>query len=190
MIRLFAGAGLLLLLAACGGGAISEALPTPAPDSWGWRAHLAIITSAFADGGAIPDRYSCEGEDISPVLEWNAAPPGIETFTLMMADLDAPGGIWVHWVVFNIPGDSIGLPQNQPRGDELPGGGMHGKNSWGNIEYGGPCPPGGSAHSYRFMLYGVDSSLDLSAGASRQQVEEALSGHVLAQSMLTGTYQR
>ena len=107
-----------------------------------------------------------------------------------MFDPDAPGGIWVHWVVFNIPGDSIGLPENQPRGGELPGGGVHGKNSWGNIEYGGPCPPGGSAHSCRFMLYGVDSSLDLSAGASRQHVGDALSGQVLAQGMLTGTYGR
>ena len=151
---------------------------------------LALTTTAFADGGAIPDLHSCDGEDISPALSWTGAPPGAETFTVIMDDPDAPGGTWVHWIVFNIPGEKLDLSENQPKADRLPGGGVHGKNSWGNSEYGGPCPPGGPAHTYRFFLYAVDTSLELPAGASRQRVGAALSGHVLAEGRLTGTFGR
>ena len=188
--RLLAGTILLGALAACGGGAISKPLPTPAPVSGSTPVPLALSTGAFPDAGEIPVRYSCDGDDISPDLSWNAAPTGTETFTVIMDDPDAPGGTWVHWMAFNIPGDKLGLSENQPKADRMPGGGLHGKNSWGNSEYGGPCPPGGPGHTYRFFLYAVDTSLDLPAGASRQQVGEALSGHVLAEGRLAAIYGR
>ncbi len=107
-----------------------------------------------------------------------------------MDDPDAPGGTWVHWVLFNVPGDMPGLPEDQPTTPELPSGGVQGRNSWGNTGYGGPCPPEGRAHTYRFFLYAVDGALDLPAGATKQELLAALEGHILAESVLTGTYQR
>jgi Raf kinase inhibitor-like YbhB/YbcL family protein len=107
-----------------------------------------------------------------------------------MDDPDAPGGTWTHWVVFNIPGNSLALDENQPKIPQLPDGGVQGSNSWGNIGYGGPCPPAGPAHGYRFFIYAVDTSFDLPAGASRQQVADALAGHIVAENMITRTYGR
>ena len=149
-----------------------------------------MSTSAFSAGGPIPPRYSCDGDDISPALSWGPAPEGAESLVLIMDDPDAPGKIWDHWVVFNIPTGILGLAEAQPKGDQLAVGGVHGKNSWGKKEYGGPCPPSGSPHTYRFFLYAVDTTLDLSAGASKQRVLEAIDGHIVAESMLTGTYER
>ena len=115
---------------------------------------------------------------------------GTETFVLVMDDPDAPRGVWDHWVVFNIPVAVLELEEGQPKAGRLPGGGVHGKNSWGNTEYGGPCPPGGPAHTYRFFLYAVDTALDLPVGASKAQVLEAIEGRILEESLLTGSYGR
>jgi len=203
----FAAPALLLAIAACGGSA-ATATPLPVPaatptlvaaagvtlasDAAGGGAAASFIlgTTAFPDAGSIPDRYSCEGEDISPDLFWGAAPQGTESFVIVVDDPDAPGKVWDHWVVFNIPATTLGLEENQPNTPQLPGGGVHGKNSWGDTEYGGPCPPGGPDHTYRFFLYAVDSVLDLPVGASKQQVLDALEGHIVAESRLTGTYGR
>ena len=152
--------------------------------------NLVLTSPAFADGEEIPVRYTCDGEDISPALSWTTIPPGTETFLIIVDDQDAPGGRWTHWVVFNIPGDSLGLDENQPKTSQLPSGGVQGRNSWGDIGYGGPCPPKGPAHEYRFFLYAVDTSLDLPVGAAREQVDEALAGHIVAEHWITGTYGR
>ncbi|GEM_PF-339291 len=151
---------------------------------------LALLTGAFANAGAIPLRYSCDGEDISPALSWTSPPPGTATFAIVMDDPDAPGGTWDHWVAFNIPAGSLELPEGQPATPQLPGGGVQGSNSWGDTGYGGPCPPTGPAHEYRFFLYALDSSLDLPAGASKGKVHGAMAGHILAESLLTGSYGR
>ena len=148
-----------------------------------------LHTTAFADGGEVPTRYSCDGEDISPQLSWSA-PPGTKSFALVVDDPDAPGGSWDHWVVFNIPADRLDLAEGQPQVPQLPGGGVHGKNSWGDSEYGGPCPPKGPAHEYRFFLFAVDTGLELSPGASTDEVLDALEGHIVAETMITGTYKR
>ena len=148
-----------------------------------------LRTTAFADGGDIPTRYSCDGEGISPQFSWSV-PLGTESFALVMDDPDAPGGTWDHWVVFDIPTDRLELEEGQPKVSRLPGGGVHGKNSWGDTEYGGPCPPNGPAHEYRFFLYALDTVLELQPGASKVEVLDALEGHVVAEAMITGTYQR
>ena len=161
------------------------AMPTPTPTP----APFVLSTTAFPSGGPIPARYTCEGTDLSPVLSWNTPPAGTQTFALVMDDPDAPGGTWDHWVVFNLPASVRELSESQPISPQLPNGGVQGRNTWGDIGYGGPCPPLGPAHTYRFNLYAVDGSLTLSAGASKQQLLSALTGRILAESLLTGTYQ-
>ena len=151
---------------------------------------LVLSTTAFSKAGPIPSKYSCEGKDISPGLSWSAAPEDTETFVVVMDDPDAPGGIWDHWVVFDIPAGTIGLDEGQPDAERLPGGGNHGKNSWGKTAYGGPCPPSGPAHTYRISLYAVDTALGLPAGASKEEVLNAIEGHIVAESMISGTYGR
>lgn len=151
---------------------------------------LSLAAADFSDGDAIPVRYSCEGEDISPALAWRGVPPGAETLVVIMDDPDAPRGTWEHWVVFNIPAALEGLEEAQPDTPQLPNGGVHGKNSWGDSAYGGPCPPSGPAHNYRFFLYAVAITLDLETGASKGDVLEAIDGHIVGESHLTGTFGR
>jgi hypothetical protein len=149
---------------------------------------LTLLTSAFPDAGAIPIRYTCDGENISPALSWASPPTGTETFAIIMNDPDAPGGTWDHRTVFNIPADTLELPEGRPATPQLPGGGAQGSNSWGETGYGGPCPPPGPAHVYRVFLYALDRSLDIPVGASKAEVLDALAGHILASNLLTGSY--
>ncbi len=151
---------------------------------------LVLAASAFSDGEQIPLRYSCDGEDISPSLAWSGVPEGTETLVVIMDDPDAPGGTWDHWVVFNIPAEVKGLEEAQPDTPQLPSGGVHGKNSWGDKAYGGPCPPRGPAHNYRFFLYAVDVTLELEVGASKKDVLAEIEGHIVGENLLTGTYAR
>lgn len=114
---------------------------------------------------------------------------GTQTFALVLHDPDAPAaGGWDHWVAYNIPASVRELPEGQPRTNSLPNGGLQGRNSWGSVGYGGPCPPTGPAHRYQFRLYAVDASLSLLAGATKAELLQALSGHVLAEAFLQGTY--
>jgi Raf kinase inhibitor-like YbhB/YbcL family protein len=167
----------------------SAATPERAPSTVA-PATFSLLTTAFPDAGPIPIRYSCDGEDISPALSWTSAPSGSATFAIVMDDPDAPGGTWDHWTVFNIPSGIFELPEGRPKTPQLPSGARQGSNSWGETGYGGPCPPAGPAHHYRFFLYALDRSLDLPAGASKGEVLEAMAGHILAESLLTGTYGR
>ncbi len=151
---------------------------------------LSISSTAFQEGESIPARYTCEGDDVSPLLRWDEPPRGTGSLALIMDDPDAPVGVFTHWVILNIPPDSRELPEALATQAELPGGARQGKNDFGRTGYGGPCPPPGRPHRYRFTLYALDQPLDLKAGASKKQVLEAMSGHILAQGQLTGTYQR
>ena len=150
---------------------------------------LELTSTAFSEGQPIPARYTCTGEDISPPLAWRGAPPGTQNFALIMDDPDAPGRTWVHWVVFNLSASTTGLPAAIRADDDLPGGALHGQNSWRRSDYGGPCPPSGT-HRYFFKLYALDTTLDLARGATKEQVLDALAGHVLAEGQLMGTYKR
>lgn len=151
---------------------------------------LAPSSPAFPEGGKIPARYTCDGQDVSPALTWDEPPVGTQSLALIVDDPDAPVGVWTHWVLFNLPSDSRELPEAVPSQEQLPSGALQGRNDFGNIGYGGPCPPPGGPHRYRFTLYALDQSLDLKTGASKKQVLDAMQGHILAQGQLTGTYER
>ena len=135
----------------------------------------------------IPINHTCDGEDLSPPLDWNQPPAGTQSFALIMDDPDAPGGTWVHWVLFNIPGDARSLLGNLPPDAQLSDGSIQGVNSFGRNDYGGPCPPSGT-HRYFFKLYALDTTLNLDESAGKEEVLAAMEGHVLAQSELMGTY--
>lgn len=151
---------------------------------------LSLSSIAFQDGERIPVKHTCEGQDISPPLMWSESPQGTQSLALILDDLDAPGGVFTHWVLFKILPDSRQLPEAIPTQAQLPSGALQGKNDFGRIGYGGPCPPPGRPHRYCFTLYALDRVLDLKAGVSKKQVLDAMQGHILAQGKLTGTYQR
>ena len=151
---------------------------------------LSVSSPVFQEGGRIPAKYTCEGQDTSPQLSWSEPPAGTQSFALITDDPDAPGGVFTHWVLFNIPSDSRGLPEAVTTQAELPTGALQGKNDFGRAGYGGPCPPPGRPHRYQFTIYAVNQSLELKAGVSKKQLINAIQGHILAQSQLTGIYQR
>ncbi len=177
----------IVLMAGCGGGE-NDFTPAPAEPERVVK-DMELTSNAFANGESVPARHSCDGEDISPSLEWSQPPQNTQSFTLICDDPDAPRGTWVHWVVFNLPSETRVLPEGVTSESGLPAGSLHGKNNWGDTEYGGPCPPGGT-HRYYFKLYALDTTLDLKTGAGKSDVLHAMDGHVLAQAELMGTYER
>ncbi|OQX51278.1 MAG: phosphatidylethanolamine-binding protein [Candidatus Aminicenantes bacterium 4484_214] len=150
---------------------------------------LELKSPVFEEGGWIPEKYTCDGENVSPPLEWNGLPDGTASLALICDDPDAPMGTWVHWVVFNIPPETNGLPENVPPERELRQGGRQGINDFRKIGYGGPCPPGGT-HRYYFKLYALDCSIDLLAGITKDNLVAAMEGHILEQAILMGRYSR
>jgi len=151
-----------------------------------------ILTSAaFKDGAPIPGKYTCDGGDVSPPLTWSGAPAGTRSVALIADDPDAPGGTWVHWVLYNLPVEVSELPENIAKVESLDlGGARQGRNDFRRPGYGGPCPPPGPAHRYFFKLYALDTRLELKAGAQKKDVEAALEGHALGSAQLMGTYAR
>jgi len=168
---------------------ISACGPEP-PSSKEGEMAITLTSVAFKEGGKIPVKYTCDGQDISPALEWGELPTGTKTFALIVDDPDAPAGIFTHWVIFNIPAASRKLPEAVPATAQLNDGTLQGKNDMGKLGYGGPCPPPGRAHRYQFTIYALDKSLDLKSGASKKELLSAMKGHILAQGQLTGLYQR
>jgi len=151
---------------------------------------LSVSSTAFQEGESIPDKYTCQGQDVSPPIAWGEPPAGTQSLALITDDLDAPLGVFTHWVIFNIPPASRELTEAVPAQPRLPSGALQGKNNFDKIGYGGPCPPSGSPHRYQFTIYALDSPLDLKEGASKNEVLDALQGHMLARGKLIGTYQR
>jgi Raf kinase inhibitor-like YbhB/YbcL family protein len=150
---------------------------------------MKITSSAFTEGNMIPAKYTCDGQDISPPLEWKDVPAGIKSFALICDDPDAPMGTWVHWVVYNIPSTISKLDENVKHELVFKNGMMQGNNDWPKIGYGGPCPPNGT-HRYYFKLYALDTILPIKPGASKAQLLNAIKGHTLAESQLMGKYKR
>ena len=147
-------------------------------------ADLSISSPAFAHTASIPERYTCDGRDISPPLLIEAVPGGAKSLALIVDDPDAPLGTWVHWLVWNIP------PQTREvRESSLPAGAVQGLNSWRRNSYGGPCPPSGT-HRYFFRLYALDSQLKLAPATTKAGLEHAMQGHIIAQGELMGTFRR
>ena len=153
-------------------------------------AELELKSDAFKQEETIPEKFTCDGDDISPQLSWGQLPEATRELVLICDDPDAPVGTWDHWVLYGLAPDTAGLPEGVPTTREIERGGLQGKNSWGNLGYGGPCPPKGPAHRYFFRLYAVDKTLDLKPGATKRDVLEAMEGHILAQGELMGKYAR
>ena len=150
-----------------------------------------LKSPAFAEGSPIPRRYTCEGEDLSPPLEWEDPPAGTRAFALAVEDPDAPRGVFVHWVLYNLPGDARSLPEGVPARERLESGALQGRNDFGRIGYGGPCPPRGhGTHRYFFTLYALDAPVDLPPGADLARLRRAMEGHILGQARVMGTYRR
>jgi hypothetical protein len=151
---------------------------------------MKITSSAFQHEEMIPSKYTCDGQDINHDLAWTDVPEGAKSLVLINDDPDAPVGLWVHWVLYNIPPQTKGLAEAvDKKAATLGDGSVQGTNSWGRIGYGGPCPPGG-VHRYFFKLYALDAMLDLQPGAKKDDVEKAMKGHILAQAELMGRYTR
>ncbi|MGZ4898411.1 MAG: YbhB/YbcL family Raf kinase inhibitor-like protein [Candidatus Angelobacter sp.] len=149
-----------------------------------------LTSTAFKAEGNIPQKFTCDGDNVSPPLSWSGAPRGTKSFALIMHDPDAPRtGGYTHWVVYNIPSSVTQLEEKVPKQEKLPGGAIQGVNDSGRIGYTGPCPPSGT-HRYYFRMYALDREVDLKAGAGKSDLESAMKRHILAQTELMGKYKR
>ena len=182
-------------LVACGEG--DTAMPeTPSagqtPSPGGDAAAFSLTSEAFKNGETIPPRYTCDGENVSPPLAWSEPPAGTRRFALIADDPDAPGGTFTHWLLYDIGRKARSMPEGIET-VPMPAYGLagtQGSNDGGGIGYGGPCPPEGPAHRYRFTLYALDEDMFLDSGASKEELLSAMEGHVLAEAQLVGRYGR
>ncbi len=151
---------------------------------------MQLRSSGFRAGGVIPVRYTCEGDDISPEFSWTEIPAGTKSLALILHDPDAPkAGGFTHWVIYDIDPSLKQIDENTPKRETASGIGVQGKNDGGKIGYIGPCPPSGG-HRYIARLFALDTELNLKPGASHQEVESAMHGHILETAALMGTYAR
>ena len=150
---------------------------------------MKLTSKAFDPNSIIPPKFTCDGEDISPPLSWSEPPKDTKSLALICEDPDAPGKIWVHWVIYNLPPSTRSLPEAVPGGSKIAGGGLQGVNDFKKLSYGGPCPPGGT-HRYFFKLYALNRMLDLKSGAPKTELEGAMKGHIIEQGELIGYYSR
>jgi len=182
---------MVMVLSGCGGGAAPAAERPATSSAAGAGASALVLTStAFAHEDPIPSLYACDGDNISPPLQWDGVPEGTASLALIVDDPDAPVGTFVHWVLYNLPAEARGLDAGVPVDAELPDGSMQGRNGARRTGYTGPCPPSGT-HRYYFKLYALDTALDLAPdAATKDEVLAAMEGHVLAQTELMGRYQR
>ena len=151
---------------------------------------MEVTSSAFQAGQKIKTKYTCEGADISPPLQWSGVPAGTKGLALICDDPDAPAGTWVHWVLYDLPITATDLAVNVPALETLPSGAKQGINDFKRVGYGGPCPPPGKPHRYYFKLYALDAALLLKPRATKQELLRAMDGHILAEARLSGNYQR
>jgi len=149
-----------------------------------------VASAAFKENSPIPLKFTCQGNDISPEISWKNAPQGTKSFALILDDPDAPFGTFTHWVIYNIPGDYIGLKEGVEKKESLENGIVQGVNDFRKIGYGGPCPPPGRPHRYFIKLYALDSDLNLPSGLRANELIEKIRGHILAKTTYFGLYQR
>jgi len=173
---------LATLICSCSGGDAYVIAKGKAP-----KMSIQVTSSAFADGGSIPSKYTCDGADVSPPLKWNSVPDTTKSIALIADDPDAPRGTWVHWVVYDLPASLRELPEKVPAEKILGNGGRQGMTDFKKIGYGGPCPPSGT-HRYYFKIYALDRMLEIAPGATKAQLLKAMEGHVLAEGQLMGKY--
>ncbi|HYJ91906.1 MAG TPA: YbhB/YbcL family Raf kinase inhibitor-like protein [Pyrinomonadaceae bacterium] len=152
---------------------------------------IEITSTAFKEGDDIPTQFTCDGQNISPPLTWSGVPQETQTLALLMNDPDAPNGTFTHWVMYNVPRDLDSLPDSVANNETLDNGARQAKNSFGNIGYGGPCPPPGhGSHRYFFHVYALDTELSLNSGATADDFLNAIDGHIIAEGQLMGRYER
>lgn len=177
----------LVGLAGCGGGGSGTEL-TEGPPAAGFE----FAESGITPGQPVDPRYTCDGDDLSPALAWQAAPDGTKELALVLEDPDAPGATFTHWLVYAMPADATELPETVPDDGSVEGPTRlrQGENDFGDIGYGGPCPPGGETHRYVFRLFALDAELGLEQGADRNTFDDAVEDHVLAEARLEATYGR
>jgi Raf kinase inhibitor-like YbhB/YbcL family protein len=175
-----------VLIVACGlaGTARGEGIFVSPPDS-----NFSISTSSFQANSDIPARFTCSGDNLSPALAWTDPPAGTQSFALIVDDPDAPGGVFNHWVLYDLAASTRQLAEGIPKKGD-PEGGRQGLNGFDETGYGGPCPPPGHVHRYYFRLYALDQKLNLPAGATKGAVEKAMKGHLLAQAEVMGRFKR
>ena len=146
-------------------------------------ARMKITSPAFQEGGNIPSKFTCDGSDASPPLQITGVPSEAKSLVLIADDPDAPGGLFTHWLIWNIAAQTNSIAEGSaPKG-------VHGTNDFGKSGYGGPCPPSGT-HRYYFKVFALDRELDLRSGGKRSQLDAAMQGHVIAQGELIGRYAR
>jgi Raf kinase inhibitor-like YbhB/YbcL family protein len=180
----------LLLIAPFLAGCRHTDAPEPAPSS-GAAANAAItLSSSSLPDGKIPKDFTCDGADQSPSLAWSAPPAATKSLVLTETDPDAGGGTFTHWVLYNLPANTSGLPANVSKQEQLADGSRQGRNDFDKIGYGGSCPPHGTTHRYFFDLFALDTNLNVPPGATRAQVQDAMNTHVLARGKLMARYGR
>lgn len=184
-----------IVLSACGGDN-NRPSPTPSPavpatslptDATGL---FSLSSGAFDSNAEIPAAFTCEGADVSPELTWNDSIGLAESFAVIMNDPDAQGGEFTHWLIYDLPESTWNLAEGVGDAEYFAVGGLQGRNDFGRVGYDGPCPPDGPEHRYDFQLFALDEVLGIEPGAVRDQLLTAMTGHILATTTLTGTYQR
>jgi Raf kinase inhibitor-like YbhB/YbcL family protein len=149
-----------------------------------------ISVSGFSNGGSIPQKFTCQGADVSPQLAWTDAPAATKSFALLVDDPDAPVGNWNHWTMWNLPATLHGLAEGVSKSARLPDGTEQGINDFRKTGYNGPCPPAGKPHRYYFKLFAIDAILKLETGSGKKELETAMKNHVLGKAEWMGTYKR
>ena len=179
-----------VLILVCGVLPIAMTVISQAAES-ATKSVISLTSSAFAEGAAIPQEYTCQGKDISPALKWSGVPAETKSLALIMDDPDAPMGTWVHWVLYDLAPSMTELPEGLSAKEHIAAGsGKEGVNDFKRLGYGGPCPPAGKPHRYFFKLYALDTMLDLKPGAKKKDLERAMEKHILGQGQLMATYKR
>jgi Raf kinase inhibitor-like YbhB/YbcL family protein len=169
-------------------GMLLAALPVFGQEEGGME-KITVTSPAFQEGEKIPFEHTCDGANVSPPLQWTGIPQNVKSLAVIADDPDAPAGDWVHWVFYDLPPDTAELPFAVPNIEKIPSGGTQGRTDFGEIGYGGPCPPRGE-HRYFFKVYALDEMLYLKPGVTKKELLRAMQGHVLAEGQLMGRYER
>ena len=151
---------------------------------------MQLSTTSFSPGGTIPNKYTCDGLDLSPALSWSGAPQATKAFALIADDPDAPAGTWTHWLIWNIPASTHELQEGLPKTAQLADGSRQGRNDFRKVGYNGPCPPPGRPHRYYFKLFALGAPLEVKPGEARDEVESAIKQHTLERAEVMGRYGR
>ena len=151
---------------------------------------MTLTSPGFIEGQTLRRTYTADGADVSPALRWSQAPPGTKSFAIIFRDVDAPGGTFIHWLIYNIPGTASGAPEAVPRRERLDDGSVQGTNDFQAIGYNGPRPPPGRPHNYHLELYALDTLLPAESGINAARLMDLMKGHILVTARLMGSYRR